>query len=273
MKTISDLIGKKFCRLTVIDTDKSKKRYLICKCDCGNVISTFSGNITRGLTKSCGCLNREMASARKLEDLSGKQFGRLLVVERSTENTNTGQPVWICNCSCGNTVAVKGEYLRNGTTRSCGCLARELAGSQFRKWNTETEEKLSSIFKSMKQRCYDSSSSSFANWGGRGITICDEWINDKRAFVDWATMNGYRDGLTIDRIDNDGPYAPWNCRWVDRTVQANNRRTNVSITVSNVTHTLAEWARILGIRYIDFWKKPDIEKQQLIKVHLNNLRV
>ena len=270
-----DWIGKKFGRLTVIGHDQSKKRYLICKCDCGNTISTFSGNLQRGLTKSCGCLNRELASQRRLEDLTGRVFERLTVLRRADKNATNGNPRWVCQCSCPDKtiIEVSGYDLTRGHTRSCGCLAKELAGTYFRKWLTEDEENLSHVYNAMKQRCYDPNNKSYTDWGGRGITICDEWLNNKRSFVDWALSHGYKPGLTIDRIDNNGAYCPDNCRWVDRTVQANNRRSNLYVTVNGITHTLADWARLLNVRYIEFWKKEDSEIVDMISEYLsrNNL--
>lgn len=259
------VIGKTFGRLTVIGHDEYKKRYLVCRCICGNVISTFSGNLYRGLTKSCGCLNRELASKRQLQDLTGKQFGRLTVYGRSPNNSNNGQPRWICVCDCGATVEVGGSNLREGKVLSCGCLARELASVRTRKWFTDDELALTHVYHGMKQRCYDKNCGSYSSYGSRGITVCDEWKNNERAFVDWAISNGYKPGLTIERIDNNGPYAPWNCRLATKLEQANNRRTSKFITVDGVTHTLADWARIINVEYRVLWHVPDDEVVDYIR--------
>lgn len=265
-----DLTGRPFGRLTALHRSEKNPRYWVCQCKCGNTRTVFSGNLTRGLTKSCGCLNREMASARKLADLTGRTFGRLTVLKRADKNASNGNPKWICRCSCPNhtiTEVASGDLLY-GHTQSCGCLAREQVSARRRKWMTPDEERLSDIYNAMHQRCYDKNNKSYPLWGGRGITICDEWNGNIRAFVDWAIAHGYKHGLTIDRIDNNGPYAPWNCRWVDRTVQANNRRSNLYITVNGITHTLADWARMLNVKYIEFWKKNDLEIIDMIKKHL-----
>lgn len=103
------------------------------------------------------------------------------------------------------------------------------------------------IWRGIKDRCLNPNNKHFDRYGGRGITICDDWINNFQAFYDWSIENGFKEGLTIDRIDNDGNYEPNNCRWVDYYVQANNRSNNHLITVDDETHTLSEWSRITGL--------------------------
>ena len=100
----------------------------------------------------------------------------------------------------------------------------------------------------MKNRCYDKRTNGFPNYGSRGITICNEWLNDFQAFHDWAMENGYSDELTIDRIDHDGNYEPSNCRWAKRTVQARNTRANTLLDYDGKRKTIAEWAEITGIK-------------------------
>ena len=99
----------------------------------------------------------------------------------------------------------------------------------------------------MKQRCYNPNKPQYKDWGGRGITICDEWLNDFMAFYDWAMSNGYQDNLTIDRIDNNKGYEPSNCRWVDHKIQNRNKRNNRNYTINGETHCLTEWCEILGL--------------------------
>lgn len=99
----------------------------------------------------------------------------------------------------------------------------------------------------MIARCHNPNNASYYNYGARGITVCDEWRYDRTKFVDWAKENGYRKGLSIDRIDNNKGYSPDNCRWVERLVQQNNTRKNRFLTVDGETHTISEWARIKGI--------------------------
>lgn len=99
----------------------------------------------------------------------------------------------------------------------------------------------------MKQRCYNSNTIRYKNYGGRGVTVCDEWKNDFTAFYNWAMANGYKNELTLDRIDVNGNYEPSNCRWATPKEQSNNKTNNVKIEISGVTHTMSEWAEISGV--------------------------
>lgn len=107
--------------------------------------------------------------------------------------------------------------------------------------------RLYNIFQGMKKRCYNKHRKDFYEYGGRGITICKEWLDDFMTFYDWAINNGYDDTLTIDRVDNNKAYSPDNCRWVDIKTQSNNTRKNVYLTYDGETMTLAEWSRKLNI--------------------------
>ena len=101
----------------------------------------------------------------------------------------------------------------------------------------------------MKNRCNNPNHPRFKDYGGRGITVCDDWKNDVKSFYDWSMSHGYADNLTIDRIDNDGNYEPSNCRWVTQLVQVNNSRHNHIITYNGETHSMSDWARILGTSF------------------------
>ena len=107
--------------------------------------------------------------------------------------------------------------------------------------------KLEKAYAHMMERCYNPKTASYPNYGGRGITVCDEWKKDNKAFFKWSIANGYCEGLSIDRIDPNGNYCPSNCRWVTNKVQQNNRRNNIYIEIDGVRHTVAEWADIYGI--------------------------
>lgn len=175
----------------------------------------------------------------------GRKFGRLTAIRVSD---GTGTPTnckWECKCDCGNVVYVLGSSLRNGNTKSCGCLAREMTVKR----NTThglTHHPLRIIYAGMKQRCYYKKDTHYQRYGGRGISICNEWKNDFKKFYDWAIGAGWKPGLTIDRIDNDGNYEPSNCRWIPLDEQYKNRSDTRLITCNGETHSLTEWARISG---------------------------
>lgn len=115
--------------------------------------------------------------------------------------------------------------------------------------------KLYRVWSTMKERCYNPNHIKYKNYGARGITICDEWKNSFKAFRDWAYANGYEEGLSIDRIDNNKNYEPSNCRWATMTQQANNKSTNRLIEIDGETHTMTEWSRISGIKAQTIWAR------------------
>lgn len=182
----------------------------------------------------------------KLNDLTGRVFGRLEVLSRA-ENIGK-QTAWLCKCSCGSETIVTAGNLQNGHTQSCGCIQRETVGGVNRKHGL-SNSRIYKIHAGIITRCYNEKSTRYPQYGGSGIAVCREWQGEGGAenFVAWAMKNGYADNLTIDRIDYMGNYEPSNCRWVDSKTQANNRRSNRMITYNGETHNVTEWAALLGM--------------------------
>lgn len=249
-----DLTGKRFGNLTAIEEGEPhytsgghKKIKWVCRCDCGKTISVPAGNLNSGNTKSCGCLQKEMRGKNNYSDLTGQKFGRLKVLKRCG-STNNKKALWLCECECGSRLKIPTGSLKSGNTKSCGCYQIKRATESNIKHNGKGT-RIYAIWAGIKSRCLNDNDTAYHHYGGRGITICDEWKNDFMAFRKWALENGYTDDLSIDRIDVNGDYEPSNCRWADGFTQANNMTRNVNITYKGETHTATEWSRITGIPY------------------------
>lgn len=249
-KEKDDIIGKKFNRLTAIkriDDERNGIRYLF-SCDCGNQKIILKNAVVNGRTKSCGCMSNEKVRERCFKDLTNKKFGRLTAI--FIDHCDNGKTYWKCECECGNEHIVLTNRLISGHTTSCGCRKEEvkLKLAELNKTHELSNSRIYKIYNGMISRCYKKYSSSYDRYGGRGITICKEWLDDFMNFYNWAIKNGYSDDLSIDRIDPNGNYEPSNCRWATAKEQANNTRSTVFLTYNGETKSASEWSRITGIR-------------------------
>lgn len=198
----------------------------------------------------------------RTQDLSGMTFGRLTAVKCIGKNRN-GKYVWECRCSCGKHHCVEAQKLKSGHTKSCGCYHDEASRMKENKHRKHglvfscdgKKTRLYRIWTGMKTRCLNPNSDHFDRYMGRGITICEEWRDNFKAFHDWAIMNGYRDDLTIDRIDPNGNYCPENCRWETAKSQTRNRGCTVSISFNGESKTLKEWSQIIGVPYTTLYAR------------------
>lgn len=181
----------------------------------------------------------------KMKDLTGQKFGKLTVIERAPDRimpNGNRKIMWLCNCDCGNeNVIVYGGDLRSSHTKSCGCSWGQLHG--------KSHERIYKIWKGMKDRCKNPNNKSYRIYGAEGKKVCNEWLNNFQAFYDWSMTNGYKEDLTIERIDGTKGYSPDNCKWVTRTEQMNNVRYNRYLTYNNKTQTVSQWAKEMDINY------------------------
>ena len=187
-----------------------------------------------------------------LKDLTGQRFGRFVVIERGEDKLRSNglvRPRWLCRCDCGAVRLVLGDSLRSGKSKSCGCLKDDVAKLTHTTHNLSNHP-LYKIWYDMKRRCTNVNTSRYCDYGGRGIQVCSSWDTDFLSFYEWSYANGYKPGLQIDRIDNDGNYCPENCRWSTQMEQANNTRKNVRWTYNGKTQTIAQWASELGMNPI-----------------------
>lgn len=182
----------------------------------------------------------------KLKDLTNQRFGKLTVIKRDL--TSKKGVRWICKCDCGNEKSISSHCLIEGHTKSCGCYSFRWKENVIRH-NSQEHRKLFAVYRNIIKRCYDKEFKQYKDYGGRGIIMCDEWLKDFEKFYSWAINNGYREDLSIDRINNNGNYEPNNCRWATIEEQSNNKRSCVYVEYNNEKHTIKEWSKITGISY------------------------
>lgn len=190
-----------------------------------------------------------MKNLNRTHNLIGERFGKLVVI--GLDDRGTKKTYWVCQCDCGGIKSARSDSLISGAVKSCGCLKKQqdkinLTANHSHK---QSGTRLYKIWQNMKKRCSNIHDTRYERYGGRGISVCNEWKNSFQNFYDWAMDNGYDDSLTIDRINNDGNYCPENCRWATIKEQCENRSTTIKITIGNATKSLIEWCKIFEIEY------------------------
>jgi len=180
----------------------------------------------------------------------GQLFDRLRVAEQADRDKHNNCQ-WVCRCTCGNLVTVREHSLTSKHTKSCGCLKREVAAKKSTTHGLSKRPEYKA-WDAMRQRCTNPKVAMYPYYGGRGITYCSQWDNFKVFFED---MDPRPAGASLERLDNDGPYAPHNCRWADKFTQGSNMRSNRNLTYCGETRTIAEWSRELSIPYNTIWSR------------------
>ena len=199
-------------------------------------------------------------------EIIGKKFGNLTVLEFDHKDRHYHR-YYKCVCDCGNETVVNESNLKRGLSKSCGCgiikaLIHRNKYAPRKDHHKYKDYSLYRVWSGIKKRCFSKTEPAYPDYGGRGITVCNEWKNDYEKFLQWSLENGYKKGLTIDRIDNNGNYCPENCRFVTPKENSRNRRNTKFLVVNNEKRCVAEWSEITGISaYTIYWwiKKKGIE--------------
>lgn len=242
-------IGQKFNSLTVIDClmkpyQKTNKTFARCRCDCGNIKDFHLCELKAGHFKSCGCIKYFDFD----RDYKNKMFHNIEVLELINEE----KKIVKCRCHCGSVFEMPLIDLLKKTRYLISC--KYCNDGVHHKYNKSKKEELhfgdiKTVFYTMKNRCYNKKSDDYKWYGGKGIKICQEWLNDTNKFVEWALQSGYQKGLTIDRIDSDGNYEPSNCRWTDMETQNNNKKKLKKYNFNGEYLTLSQISRKINIKY------------------------
>ena len=277
----SQYVGMTFNRWKILRIlpELSKNGSVLCEAECSCSKHTrkihLLASIRSGKSHSCGCLAHEMSSERGTIDLTGKVFHDLTVLHKvDGKKASDGSNIWLCQCKCGNLREVPSAWLIRGATKSCSDCATQTTIAAVKATNTkytDDERRIVHIFKGMVHRCTNPNSTDYLNYGKRGIYVCDEWMNSPQNFVNWSFANGYANGLTIDRIDVNGPYAPWNCRWATPQEQSDNRRNSVKIKFGNFNLSSSECSELTGMAKSVIIRRPDFAKDTLNAMFKNGI--
>lgn len=208
---------------------------------------------THHYSKYC-CQNCSASSKAFIRDINGEKYTRLLVIGYAGKKF--GRHFWECLCDCGKTTSVDIYKLRNGTTRSCGCLSKEVHSVRCAKLNLKhgkSYTKEYSTWAGMRTRCLNVRSPSYPDYGGRGVKICSRWDTFQNFLADMGTAPSPQHSL--DRIDNNGDYCLKNCRWATDFIQSNNRRNNLFVTFRGQRKALGIWCKELELNYQNTYRR------------------
>lgn len=241
MTAAGEISGKKFGRLLAVDRIGSRAGHALwlCRCDCGKSTSVIATNLKRGNTTSCGCLAAESLRNRAM-DLTGHKYGMLTVIKM--RGRRNGRTIADCLCECGTQACLGVHEIRQGNTRSCGCLFLKKVTDHGKYRSPEY-----SSWQAMIQRCRNPNSPAWPDYGGRGIKVHEEWTGPG-GFGRFYTYLGDKPTRrhSLDRINNEGHYEPGNVRWATTHQQAANKRGVVKLLYKGEGHCRAEWARKWG---------------------------
>jgi hypothetical protein len=263
VKSDEVIIGQRFDKLTVLEKEFKlfghyPRPVCVCKCSCvcGNITEVDVYSLLSKNTKSCGC-NKHRS---KTNDLTGRRFGRLTVLEISDKHIKpSGQKcnMWKCKCDCGVIKTVWATSLSSGETLSCGCLRDEKSiEASTTHGLSKFEHAEYKTWLSMKSRCNNQNNNDYKNYGGRGIKVCDKWSGEM-GFKNFIDDMGKRPGsnYSLDRINVDGNYEPTNCKWSTKIEQNQNKRTSIIVIYNGTDINLMELARTLDINYATLKKR------------------
>lgn len=187
----------------------------------------------------------------RVEDICGKRYGKLTVRSVDKDRTTKKHTYWFCECDCGNVVSVRADCLKSGTTKSCKCLWT--AEESHHKKHGMSSTKLYHVFYAMLQRCENEKDKRYRDYGERGIRVCDEWKANPESFLKWAMENGYKEGLTIERVDNNKGYSPENCKWITIAERQKNKRPrgnmDILLEYNGKRVNLMQLSTLVGMNY------------------------
>lgn len=251
-RNIKDYIGKTYGHLTVIGKAQSSHPYSNSwdfQCICGAIISEQPSRVVTGHKKSCGKCKEGKLGAKPHFDIDsyiGRKENMLTVIGIAPREPGEKARKLLCQCDCGNQTRITPNQFAKEKVMSCGCL-RKKSQNEF---DGHSKHPLYKIWVQMMRRCYTAKTKHYDRYGGRGISVCEEWHSFNK-FAEWSdSIGGRKPGTSLDRIDNDGNYCPENCRWADVKTQRRNTSANVVLEYNGKRKTLIEWSEITGISWV-----------------------